>query len=135
MASVAKVILVGNAGRDAELAYSPTGTPVTKFSLAVSRKRRDASGESSEVTTWYNITLFGKQAETASEYVKKGKSVYVDGRLEPRDYTDKDGKARIALDVVANDFQLMGSRSDGQTGNASGGSQAGELSGGEDFPF
>ena len=134
MASVAKVILVGNAGRDAELAYSPTGTPVTKFSLAVSRKRRDASGESSEITTWYNITLFGKQAETAGEYVKKGQAVYIDGRLEPRDYTDKEGKARISLDVVANEFQLIGSRSNGPSGSAGGG-QAGEVSGGEDFPF
>ncbi len=107
-----KIILVGNLGRDPELRYTPQGTPVCSFTMATNERRKDKSGESQDQTTWFRISLFGKQAETASQYLAKGRPVYIEGRLRFEEYTDKDGKQRHSLEVTASDMQFIGGRDD-----------------------
>src|ERR1051325_3599493 len=104
-----KVILVGNLGRDPELRYTPQGTPVCSFSMATSEKRKDkGTGEYEETTTWFRVTLWGRQAETASQYLQKGRPVYIEGRLRVEEYKDRDGKDRHSLEVNATDMQFIG---------------------------
>ena len=103
-----KVILVGNLGRDPELRYTPQGTPVCSFSMATNERRKDKSGEMQDQTTWFRVTLWGRQAETASQYLTKGKSVYIEGRLRVEEWTDRDGKPRHTLEVNATDMQFIG---------------------------
>jgi single-strand DNA-binding protein len=131
-----KIMLIGNAGKDADLQYSQTGVAVAKFSLAVNRRSTDrASGEKKEETTWFNIILFSKTAETMSNYIKRGTQVFVEGRLDARIYQANDGSSRVALDVVASDIQLLGSRADAQRSAADAGAPA-EVGGDDsDFPF
>ena len=107
-----KIILVGNLGRDPELRYTPQGTPVCSFTMATNERRRDRTGESQDTTTWFRVTLWGKQAETASQYLTKGRPIYVEGRLRVEEWTDKDGRARQTLEVHATDMQFIGTRSD-----------------------
>ncbi len=102
-----KIILVGNLGKDPELRYTPQGNPVCTFSLATNEKRKDRSGESSDVTTWFRVTLWGRQAETASQYLQKGRPVYIEGRLRVEEYTDREGKQRYSLEVNATDMQFI----------------------------
>ncbi len=109
MGSVNKVILVGNLGRDAELRYTPGGAAVAKFSLATTEKWTDkSSGQLQERTEWHNIDLWGKQAETLSEYLRKGKQVYIEGRLQTDEYTDKEGIKRKATRVRCDRVVLLG---------------------------
>jgi len=104
-----KIILVGNLGRDPELRYTPQGTPVCSFSLATNEKRKDrTTGENNDVTTWFRVTLWGRQAETASQYLQRGRPVYIEGRLRVEEWTDRDGKARHTLEVHATDMQFIG---------------------------
>ena len=103
-----KVIVVGNLGRDPELRYTPQGTAVCSFSVATSEKRRDKAGEFQEITTWFRVTTWGKQAETASKYLTKGRPVYVEGRLRVDEYTDRDGKSRYSLELNASDLHFIG---------------------------
>lgn len=104
-----KIILVGNLGRDPELRYTPQGTPVCSFSLATNERRRDkATGENNDITTWFRVTLWGRQAETASQYLTKGRPVYIEGRLRVEEWTDRDGKPRHTLEVHATDMQFIG---------------------------
>ena len=107
-----KIILVGNLGRDPELRYTPQGTPVCSFTLATNERRKDKAGETQDVTTWFRVTLWGRQAETASQYLTKGRPVYVEGRLRVEEWTDRDGKARHTLEVHATDMQFIGTRGD-----------------------
>ena len=107
-----KIILVGNLGRDPELRYTPQGTPVCSFTLATNERRKDRAGETQDVTTWFRVTLWGRQAETASQYLTKGRPVYVEGRLRVEEWTDRDGKARHTLEVHATDMQFIGTRGD-----------------------
>jgi len=107
-----KVILVGNLGRDPELRYTPQGTPVCHFTMATNERRKDKSGEMQDQTTWFRVTLWGRQAETASQYLTKGKQVYIEGRLRVEEYTDRDGKPRHSLEVNATDMQFIGGRAD-----------------------
>ena len=116
-----KIILVGNLGRDPELRYTPQGTPVCSFSMATSEKRKDRSGEAQDLTTWFKVTLWGRQAETASQYLVKGKPVYIEGRLRVEEYTDRDGKPRHSLEVNATDMQFIGSRGEDGLGATGGG--------------
>jgi single-strand DNA-binding protein len=102
-----KIILVGNLGRDPELRYTPQGTPVCHFSMATNEKRKDRSGETTDVTTWFKVTLWGRQAETASQYLQKGRPVYIEGRLRVEEYTDREGKQRYTLEVNATDMQFI----------------------------
>jgi single-strand DNA-binding protein len=110
MASVNKVILVGNLGRDPEIRYLPSGEPVANIALATSSKYKNKSGEMVEETEWHRITFFGKLAEIVGQYLKKGRSVYVEGRLKTRKYTDKDGVEKYATDIIANEMQMLGGR-------------------------
>lgn len=114
-----KIILVGNLGRDPELRYTPQGTPVCSFTLATNERRKDKAGEMQDITTWFRVTLWGRQAETASQYLTKGRPVYVEGRLRVEEWTDRDGKARHTLEVHATDMQFIGTRGeDGGQGHA-----------------
>jgi single-strand DNA-binding protein len=108
MGSVNKVILVGNLGRDAELRYTPGGAAIAKFSLATTEKWTDKSGSMQERTEWHNIDLWGKQAETLNEYLRKGKQVYVEGRLQTDEYTDKEGVKRKSTRVRCDRVVLLG---------------------------
>src|SRR5512132_3553654 len=103
-----KVILVGNLGRDPELRYTPQGTPVCTFSMATNERRKDKSGEMQAQTTWFRVTLWGRQAETASQYLSRGRPVYIEGRLRVEEWTDRDGKPRHTLEVNATDMQFIG---------------------------
>lgn len=114
MASVNKVILVGNCGRDPEVRYAASGMAVATVSIATSSKRKDkASGEMIEETQWHRVTFYERLAEIAGEYLKKGGSVYIEGRLKYGKYTDKDGVERNTTDIVASEMQLLGGRSGG----------------------
>jgi len=103
-----KVILVGNLGRDPELRYTPQGTPVCSFTMATNERRKDKTGEMQDQTTWFRVTLWGRQAETASQYLTKGRPVYIEGRLRVEEWTDRDGKPRHTLEVNATDMQFIG---------------------------
>jgi single-strand DNA-binding protein len=117
MASVNKVIIVGNLGRDPEMRYMPSGDAIANIAVATSYKSKDRNtGEQKELTEWHRISFFDRLAEIAGEYLKKGSSVYVEGRLQTRKYTDKDGIERYATDVIAENMQMLGSRSGGDDG-------------------
>lgn len=103
-----KIIIVGNLGRDPELRYTPQGNAVCNFSMATNEKRRDKSGELQDITTWFRVTLWGRQAENASKYLQKGSPVYIEGRLRIDEWTDRDGNPRQTLDVNATDMQFIG---------------------------
>ena len=107
MGSVNKVILVGNLGRDAELRYTPGGAAVAKVSIATTEVWTDKSGERKDKTEWHSVDIWGKQAETLSEYLTKGKQVYVEGRLQTREWTDKDGNKRKTTDIKADRVVLL----------------------------
>ena len=114
-----KIILVGNLGRDPELRYTPDGTPVCSFSLATNERRRDrTTGENNDVTTWFRVTLWRRQAEVASQYLSRGKPVYIEGRLRVEEYTDRDGKTRHSLEVTATDMQFIGAARADEGGGA-----------------
>jgi single-strand DNA-binding protein len=111
MASVNKVILVGNLGKDPEIRYLPSGSAICNVTIATSRQWKDkTSGDRQEETEWHRVTFFERLAEIAGEYLKKGSAVYVEGRLKTRKYTDKDGVEKYATEIVATEMQLLGSR-------------------------
>ena len=121
MASVNKVIIVGNLGRDPETRYMPSGDAMTSIAVATTDKWRDkASGEQKEATEWHRIAFFGKLAEIAGQYLKKGSQVYVEGSLRTRKYTDKNGVEKYATDIRADTMQMLGSRQ-GMGGEGGGG--------------
>jgi single-strand DNA-binding protein len=111
MASVNKVILVGNLGRDPEMRYMPSGDALASFSIATTDNWKDKNGQKQERTEWHRISMFGKQAEIAGEYLKKGSSVYIEGRLQTRKWQDKEGNERQTTEVVADRMQMLGGRS------------------------
>ncbi|HVF57050.1 MAG TPA: single-stranded DNA-binding protein [Pyrinomonadaceae bacterium] len=109
-----KIIVVGNLGRDPEMRYTPQGTAVCSFSIASNERRKDKSGEQQDLTTWFKVTVWGRQAETVSKYLSKGRSVYVEGRLHVEEWTDKEGKPRHTLEINASDVQFIdGAQSSG----------------------
>lgn len=116
-----KIILVGNLGKDPELRYTPQGDAVCSFSLATNEKKRDKAGELQDVTTWFKVTLWRRQAENAAKYLSKGKPVYIEGRLQLEEWTDRDGKERYTLGVQATDMQFISAGRD-EGGNYAGGS-------------
>ncbi|MGE4241316.1 single-stranded DNA-binding protein [Ramlibacter sp.] len=125
MASVNKVILVGNCGRDPEIRYLPSGQAVANVSVATTSKRKDRnSGEMVEETQWHRVTFFDRLAEIVGEYVKKGSPIYIEGRLVYRKYNDKDGIEKQATDIIASEMQLLGSRQ-GMGGPSGGGDDDG----------
>ena len=107
-----RIILVGNLGRDPELRYTAQGTPVCTFTMATNDRRKDRNGEMQDQTTWFRVTLWNRQAETASQYLHKGKPVYIEGRLRVEEFTDREGRQRQSLEVTATDMQFIGSRQD-----------------------
>lgn len=125
MASVNKVILVGNCGRDPEIRYLPSGSAVANVTLATSSKRKDkTSGETIEDTQWHRITFYDRLAEIAGEYVKKGRPIYVEGRLKYGKYTGQDGVEKNTVDIIATELQLLGGR-EGMGGPSGGGDEEG----------
>ena len=129
MASINKVILIGNLGRDPEVRYTPNGSAVCNVSVATTRnwKNKD-SGERMEETEWHRVVFFDRLAEIAGEYLKKGRSVYVEGRLKTRKWQDKDGKDQYTTEVMATEMQMLGSREGG--GGGAGGEDDGGGAGG-----
>lgn len=140
MASVNKVILIGNLGRDPEVRFTQGGTPVANFTMATTDRWNDPSGEKKEKTEWHRIVVWGKQAEVAGEYLRKGRPVYIEGSLQTREWVDRDGNKRYTTEVRAQRLQLLG-RADDRTGGPSGGApveEVGEPAGGfaeDDIPF
>ena len=115
MASINKVILIGNLGRDPENRYLPSGEQVTSIAVATTESWKDkTTGEKKELTEWSRVSFFGKLAEIAGQYLKKGSQVYIEGRLRTRKYTDKEGIDRYATEIIADTMQMLGSRQDGQ---------------------
>ncbi len=134
MASVNKVILIGNLGRDPEVRYTPNGSAVCNVSLATTRnwKSKD-SGERQEETEWHRVVFFDRLAEIAGEYLKKGRPVYVEGRLKTRKWTDKDGVEKYTTEIFADQMQLLGGREEGgMGGGAGGGASRASMAGGAD---
>ena len=127
MASVNKVIIIGNLGRDPETRYMPDGGAICNISVATTDKWKDKNGEMQEKTEWHRVAFFGKLAEIAGEYLKKGSQVYVEGRLQTRKWQDKDGQDKYSTEIVANQMQMLGSRQ-----GMGGGGRAAESSGPEE---
>lgn len=113
MASVNKVILIGNLGKDPEVRYMPSGDAITNITLATTDTWKDKNGEKQERTEWHRVAFFSKLAEIAGEYLKKGSQVYVEGRLQTRKWQDKDGQDRYTTEIVADRMQMLGSRAGG----------------------
>ncbi len=120
MASINKVILIGNLGRDPELRYTQGGSAVTNFTLATNEKWKDKDGNNQERTEWHRIVVWGKQAESCAQYLQKGRSVYVEGRLQTRDWEDKEGHKRQTTEITALTVQFLGGRGGGAPGGAPG---------------
>jgi len=119
MASVNKVILVGNLGRDPETRYTTGGDAVTNIRLATTDTWKDKNGEKQEKTEWHSIVFYGRQAEIAAEYLKKGRQIYVEGRLQTRKWQDKEGQDRYTTEIVADRMQMLGNREGGGAGGGS----------------
>ena len=119
MAGVNKVILVGRLGADPEVRYTNTGTAVANFNMATSSSYTDKSGEKTEKTEWHRIVAFGKLGEICGEYLAKGKQVYIEGRLQTRDWEDRDGNKRKTTEIVAGTMQMLGAASDRVRGDTS----------------
>lgn len=118
MASVNKVILLGNLGADPEVRYLPSGDAVANIRLATTDKYKDKqSGEMKEATEWHRVSFFGRLAEIVSEYLKKGSSVYIEGKIRTRKYQAQDGTDRYSTDIVADSMQMLGDRRDGPRSN------------------
>jgi single-strand DNA-binding protein len=133
MASVNKVIVLGNLGRDPELRYTPSGAAVCNVSIATTRnwKSKD-SGERQEETEWHRVVFYDRLAEIAGEYLKKGRPVYVEGRLKTRKWQDKEGRDQYTTEIIAEQMQLLGGREDGGGGSSYGGGSRGAPQGGGD---
>lgn len=124
--SLNKVILIGNLGRDPEVRYMPNGEAVANFSIATSESWNDKqSGNKVERTEWHNITMYRRLAEIAGQYLKKGSQVYIEGRIQSRKYTDKQGVERTAYEIIANEMKMLGGRNGGVNTETFGGSNQG----------
>jgi single-strand DNA-binding protein len=132
MASVNKVILVGNLGRDPEVRFMPNGEAVCNFSIATTDSWKDKAGAKQERTEWHNIVMYRKLAEIAGEYLKKGRPVYVEGRLQTRKWQTKEGQDRYTTEIIADQMQMLGGR-DGAGSNASYDGGMDQSSGGNDY--
>ncbi len=135
MASVNKVILVGNLGRDPEMRFMPNGEAVCNFSIATTDNWKDKAGVKQERTEWHNIVMYRKLAEIAGEYLKKGASVYVEGRLQTRKWQTKEGQDRYTTEIIADSMQMLGARNAGSGSSASydGGDMDQSRSGGDNY--
>ncbi|ACD97116.1 single-stranded DNA-binding protein [Trichlorobacter lovleyi] len=116
MASLNKVMLIGNLGKDPEVRYTTSGQAVASFNLATSEKFKNKSGDWEERTEWHRVTLWGKLAEIAGEYLAKGKTVYIEGRLQTRKWTDRDGNDKYTTEIVGDRMQMLSGKGDGGGG-------------------
>ena len=142
MASVNKAILIGNLGRDPELRYTQGGQAVANFTLATNERWNDKDGNSQERTEWHRVVVWGKQAENCAQYLSKGRNVYIEGRIQTREWEDKEGQKRHTTEVVAQTVQFLGGPRPGGGGGpdsggppAAGGSSAGGPPPSDDIPF
>jgi single-strand DNA-binding protein len=119
--SVNKVILVGRLGRDPDVRYTSAGQPVANFSVATDEVYRDRAGERQKRTEWHKIVVWGKQAEIAQKYLKKGSLIYLEGRIQTREYTDRDQNKRTSFEIVCTTFRMLGGRGDAATAGGGGG--------------
>jgi single-strand DNA-binding protein len=116
MASVNKAILIGNLGKDPELRYTTSGQAVANFPMATTERYKDKEGNFQERTDWHNIVVWGRQGETVKEYLRKGRSAYVEGRIQTRSYEDRDGNKKWITEIVASRVQFLGGRGEGGSG-------------------
>jgi single-strand DNA-binding protein len=121
--SVNKVILVGRLGRDPETRYTGSGQAVANFSLATDESYKDRNGERQKRTEWHKIVVWGKQAEIAQQYLKKGSLIFIEGRIQSREWQDKEGQKRTSFEIVANNFRMLGGRA--ESAAAAGGAETG----------
>jgi single-strand DNA-binding protein len=143
MASVNKVILIGNLGRDPELRYTQGGQGVANFTLATNERWKDKDGQNQERTEWHRIVVWGKQAENCAQYLQKGRSCYIEGRLQTREWEDKEGNKRQTTEIVAQNVTFLGGRDGAQRGAGQGAQppgppvdgSMGPPPGGDDIPF
>jgi len=132
--SVNKVILVGRLGRDPETRFTSGGQAVANFSVATDETYKDRNGERQKRTEWHKIVVWGKQAEIAQQYLKKGSLIFIEGRIQSREWQDKEGQKRTSFEIVASNCRMLGGRGDGMAAGASaGGGGAAARSGGDDF--
>ena len=133
--SVNKVILVGRLGRDPETRFTGGGQAVANFSVATDETYKDKNGERQKRTEWHKIVVWGKQAEIAQQYLKKGSLVFIEGRIQSREWQDKEGQKRTSFEIVANNFRMLGGRGDaaGGGGGAARGAGAGAVGGHDEF--
>ncbi len=129
--SVNKVILVGRLGRDPETRYTGGGQAVANFSLATDESYKDKNGERQKRTEWHKIVVWGRQAEIAQQYLKKGSLIFIEGRIQSREWQDKEGQKRTSFEIVANNFRMLGGRAEGAAAGSGGG--AARSSSGDDF--
>jgi len=130
--SVNKVILVGRLGRDPETRYTGGGQAVANFSIATDETYKDRNGERQKRTEWHKIVVWGKQAEIAQQYLKKGSLIFIEGRIQSREWQDKEGQKRTSFEIVATNFRMLGGRAEGAAAGAGGGGSRGG-GGGDDF--
>jgi single-strand DNA-binding protein len=130
--SVNKVILVGRLGRDPETRYTGGGQAVANFSLATDESYKDRNGERQKRTEWHKIVVWGKQAEIAQQYLKKGSLVFIEGRIQSREWQDKEGQKRTSFEIVANNFRMLGGRAEAAAAGGGGGMGSSASRGGED---
>jgi len=123
--SVNKVILVGRLGRDPETRYTGGGQAVANFSVATDETYKDKAGERQKRTEWHKIVVWGKQAEIAQQYLKKGSLIFIEGRIQSREWQDKEGQKRTSFEIVASNFRMLGGRGDGGGSGGGGGSVGG----------
>jgi single-strand DNA-binding protein len=130
--SVNKVILVGRLGRDPETRYTGSGQAVGNFSVATDETYKDRNGERQKRTEWHKIVVWGKQAEIAQQYLKKGSLVFIEGRIQSREWQDKEGQKRTSFEIVANNFRMLGGRAEGAAAGAAS-TSAGGPRGADEF--
>src|SRR5215467_6713531 len=130
---VNKVFLVGRLGRDPETRYTGGGSAVANFSVATDETYKDRNGERQKRTEWHKIVVWGKQAEIAQQYLKKGSLVFIEGRIQSREWQDKEGQKRTSFEIVANNFRMLGGRAEGAAGAAAGAGAGGGSTRGDDF--
>jgi single-strand DNA-binding protein len=130
-----KTVAVGNVGRDAEMRFTPSGVPVTDFSLAINRRWTDRDGNTQEKTTWYKVICWRKLAETAAQYIRKGKLILVEGEVEASAFTGRDGEAHTVLELTAFNFKFLGGRRDNDAGESENESNVQETGGDDPIPF
>jgi single-strand DNA-binding protein len=128
-----KTVIIGHVGRDPEMRYTPSGVPVTSFTVATNRRWTNQNGEAQEKTTWFRVTCWRKQAEIAAQYLQKGKLVLVEGEVEAQAYTDREGTARATLEMTATAFKFLGAKGEAGEPMPAGGRAVAPGNGGDDF--